>query len=128
MANLYTHTTTDEAMRDKVGYPTGTGGAVVQQTSKTTGVTLNKLCGKITMNGAALAAGAEVAFTLTNSEIGPTDAVIVNIQSVGTPGAYLVSVGAIAQGSCSITISNASAGSLSQAIVLNFVVVKAAAS
>lgn len=107
-----------------LGYRTGAGGTVTQATSKTTGVTLNKIAGQITMNGAALAAGAEVAFTLTNSTIAATDVVIVNVQSVGTAGAYLVSVGAVSAGSCSITVSNASAGSLSQAIVLNYVVIK----
>ncbi len=103
----------------------GIGGVVTQNANKTTAVTLNKLSGQITMNGAALAAAAEVAFTLNNSTIAATDVVIVNVQSVGTAGAYLVSVGAVANGSCSITVSNASAASLSQAIVLNFAVIKA---
>lgn len=106
------------------GYATGAGGTVTQATSKTTAVTLNKITGRITMNGAALAAGAEAAFTLTNSTISSTDVVIVNVQSVGTAGAYLVSIGAVANGSCSVTVSNASAASLSQAVVLNFAVIK----
>lgn len=113
------------AFTGSFGYAAGQGGSVVQATNKTTGVTLNKICGQITMNGAALAAAAEVAFTLTNSFISATDVLIVNIQSVGTVGAYLVSVGAVGNGSCSITVSNASAGSLSQALVINFVVIKA---
>jgi hypothetical protein len=108
-----------------IGYSTGAGGTVTQLTSKSTGVTLNKLCGQITMNGAALAAAAEVAFTLTNNTIENTDVVIVNIQSIGTVGAYFVTVGAVSAGSCSITIGNTSTGSLSQAIVLNFAVIKA---
>lgn len=106
------------------GYTTGAGGTVTQATSKTTAVTLNKITGRITMMNSALAAGAEVAFTLTNSMIAVTDVIIVNVQSVGTAGSYLVSVGAVANGSCSITVSNASAGSLSQAVVLNFAVIK----
>lgn len=107
-----------------LGYATGAGGSVTQATSKTTAVTLNKIAGRITMNGAALAAGAEVAFTLTNSTIAATDVIIVNVQSVGTAGSYLVGVGAVGSGSCSITVSNCSAGSLSQAVVLNFAVIK----
>lgn len=107
-----------------LGYATGAGGSVTQATNKTTAVTLNKIAGRITMNGAALAAGAEVAFTLTNSTIAATDVIIVNVQSVGTAGSYLVGVGAVGSGSCSITVSNASAGSLSQAVVLNFAVIK----
>jgi hypothetical protein len=112
----------------KPGYVTGDGGSVTQQTSKSTGVTLNKLSGKITMNGAALAAGAEVTFTVTNSLVSASDVPVVCVQSVGTAGSYLVSVGAVANGSFAITVSNASAASLSQAIVLNFVVIKGASS
>lgn len=107
-----------------LGYAATAGGTVTQATNKTTGVTLNKICGQITMNGAALAAAAEVSFVVTNSTVSATDVVIVNVQSVGTAGAYLVSVGSVSNGSFSITVSNASAGSLSQAIVLNFVVIK----
>jgi len=126
-ANKPISTATQTALNLKQTIPTasqGLGGTITQATNKTTGVTLNKQYGQITMNGAALAAAAEVAFTLTNSTIASTDVVLVNVQSVGTAGAYLVSVGAVANGSCSITVSNASAGSLSQAIVLNFVVIK----
>lgn len=107
-----------------IGYTTGAGGTVTQATSKTTGVTLNKTSGQITMNGAALAAAAEVSFTVTNSTVASTDVIIVNVQSVGTAGAYFVTVGAVANGSFSITVGNASAGSLSQALVLNFAVIK----
>src|SRR5262245_31197787 len=110
-----------------IGYTTGAGGAVTQQTNKSTGVTLNKVCGQITMNNAALNAGVEVAFTLTNSVIAATDVVIVNVGSVGTSAAYLLSVTAVGAGSCEITVSNASAGNLSEAIVLNFAVIKAVA-
>ena len=106
------------------GYATGAGGTVTQATSKSTGVTLNKVCGQITMNGAALAAAAEVSFTLTNSTIGTTDIIIVNIDSVGTVGSYFVDCTAVNAGSCSITLGNVSAGSLSQAVVLNFMVLK----
>lgn len=109
-----------------IGYTSGMGGAVVQATSKTTGVTLNKIAGRITMNGAALAAAAEVSFVLTNSFIAATDLVIINIQSIGTAGSYFVTVGAVSAGSCAITIGNTSAASLSQALVLNFAIIKSA--
>lgn len=107
-----------------VGYATGAGGTVTQNTNKGTAVTINKLCGQITMNNAALAAGAEVSFTVNNSTVASTDVIIVNIQSVGTAGSYLVSVGSVSNGAFTITLSNASAGSLSQAVVLNFIVLK----
>ena len=108
-----------------VGYSTGTGGTVTQATSKSTGVTLSKRCGQITMNNAALSAAAEVSFTLTNSTIAATDVVYVCISSGATAGAYNVQVDAVAAGSCRISVGNMSAGPLSEAIVLNFVVIKA---
>ena len=107
-----------------VGYATGTGGTVTQATDKSTGVTLNKRCGQITMNGDALAAAAEVSFTFTNSFIAATDVVITAICSGATAGAYNTQVDAIANGSCRISITNFSSGSLSEAIVLNFAVIK----
>ena len=109
-----------------IGYVSG--GAVTQATDKSTGVTLNKACGAITMNNAALAAGAEVSFTVTCSEVAATDIVLVNHSSAGTAGSYLVQANTIAAGSFAITVSNVSAGSLSEAIVLTYVVIKAAAS
>ena len=111
-----------------IGYETGAGGTVTQGTSKSTGVTLNKTVGQITMHNATLNGDVEVTFTLTNSTIAATDVVIVNHSSAGTAGAYLVGVSAVGSGSCAITVSNASGGGLSEAIVLNFAVIKGASS
>jgi hypothetical protein len=111
-----------------VGYATGAGGVVTQATSKSTGVTLNKVCGTITMDSATLAHQTPVAFTLTNSAIEATDVVAVCVKSGGTAGAYLVSAGAVAAGSCSITLFNCqTSGNLSEAVVLSFAVIKAVA-
>jgi len=110
-----------------VGYSTGTGGTVTQSTNKSTGVTLNKRCGQITMNNASLSAAAEVSFTLTNSYIASTDVVYVCIASGATAGAYNVQVDAVGSGSCRISVGNMSSGSLGEAIVLNFVVIKSSA-
>lgn len=107
-----------------VGYSTGTGGTVTQLTNKGTGVTLNKRCGQITMNNASLAAAAEVSFTLTNSTIAATDVVYTCIASGATAGAYNTQVDAVGSGSCRIAVGNKSTGPLSEAIVLNFVVIK----
>jgi hypothetical protein len=107
-----------------VGYTTGAGGTVTQATNKSTGVTLNKRCGQITMNNDSLAAATEVSFTLTNSNIAATDVVYVCIASGATAGAYNVQVDAVAAGSCRISVGNMSSGSLGEALVLNFVVIK----
>lgn len=108
-----------------LGYGTGAGGAVTQATSKGTAVTLNALCGQITMNNAALAAGATVGFTFTNSRIGATDNVHVNITgaSVASAGNYNVWTG-VQAGSATVWVKNISAGSLSEAVVVTFSVKK----
>lgn len=110
-----------------IGYATGAGGAVTQATSKSTGVTLNTVCGQITMNGAALAAAAEVTFVVTNSVVAAGDVVVVNHSSGGTSGSYLCGISAVGAGTFSITVSNVSAGSLSEAIVLSYAIIKAVA-
>ncbi len=111
-----------------MGYGTGAGGAVVQTGSTSASVTLNRATGQITMDGAALAANTAVAFTLSNNKIGPNDVVFCNIASgSATGGDYLVQGDSISSGSCRITLRNISPGSLSEALVLNFVVIKGAA-
>ena len=109
---------------DKAGYITGEGGTVTQATSKATAVTLNKKCGQITMNAASLATATTVTFTLTNSTIAATDLLVLNHVSGGTAGAYLLNAQAAA-GSASINVRNVTAGSLSEAIVIGFAVIKA---
>lgn len=101
------------------------GGVVTQGVSKATGVQLDRRCGQITMNGAALAAAAEVSFTLTNSHIAASDVIVVNISSGAQANSYTVTVDAVADGSCRIQVGNTSAGALSEALVLNFGVIKA---
>ena len=109
----------------QIGYAAGAGGAVIQATDKSTGVTLNTLCGQITMNAAALSAAAEVSFTLTNSFITATDVLIVNVASGATAATYTATIDAVAAGSARITVGNYSASSQSEAVVLNFVVINA---
>ena len=105
------------------GYTTGAGGTVTQMTNKTTGVSLSTVTGAITMNGASLAGDTTAAFVLTNTAIAATDAVLVLHESVGTLGAY--SFGSTgAAGSATISVHNNTAGALSEAIVLRFVVIK----
>ena len=104
------------------GYISGSG-AVTQATNKATAVTLNSPSGQITLNGAALAADTTVSFTLTNSSITANDVLILNHLSAGTAGSYLLNAQAAA-GSASINVRNITAGSLSEAIVIGFAVIK----
>ena len=108
----------------KHGYATGSGGAVTQLTDKTTAVTLSKSTGQITLAGAALAASTTVSFTLTNTVIEAGDILIMNHISGGTAGSYLLNAQSAA-GSASINVRNISLGSLSEAIVIAFAVIKA---
>jgi len=118
-------TGTNVLANNTLGYSSGSGGTVTQETNKTTAVTLNTINGEIVMNGAALADDATATFTLNSNLINATNVIIVNVASVGTPGAYQVTVGAVATGSCSISVLNVSGGPLSQAIKLNFAVITA---
>lgn len=108
----------------KLGYTTGSGGTVTQATSKSTGVTLNKTNGQITLNNAALAADTTVSFTLTDTLIAAGDVLILNHISGGTAGSYLLNAQSAA-GSASINVRNITTGSLSEAIVIAFAVIKA---
>lgn len=107
-----------------VGYGTGAGGTVTQLTDKSTGVTLSKMCGDITLNNAQLNAATIVSFTLTNTGIAATDILVMNHISGGTVGSYTFTA-ACAAGSAVIYVRNATAGNLSEAIVIRFAVVKA---
>jgi hypothetical protein len=107
----------------EIGYSAAAQGAVTQLTSKSTGVTLNKSAGQITMNNAELANATNVTFTLTNSTISAKDVVILSVSSGATAGAYNCWISGKATGSCTITLRNLSGGALSEAVVINFAVI-----
>jgi len=108
-----------------IGYVSG--GAVTQATSKSTGVTLNQPCGQITTDDASLTGGAEVSFTVTCDKVAATDVVAVCVQSGASTGTYIASVSAVAAGSFDVTVSNVGT-TAGEALVLNYVVIKSAAS
>ena len=108
----------------KIGYDTGAGGSVIQGVgSKTNAVTLNRPTGIIVTDSAALAANTAVTFNLSNSVIADTDIVVVSHISGGTLGSYNFAV-APATGNANIVIRNITAGSLSEALTLRFIVIK----
>jgi hypothetical protein len=106
----------------ELGYTAEASGTVTQLTDKSTGVTLNKSAGQITLNGAALANITNVSFTLTNSTISAKDVIILSVSSGATAGAYNCWISSKTTGSCVITIRNLSGGSLAEAFVINFAV------
>lgn len=106
-----------------VGYATGAGGTVTQGTSRTTGVTLDKTTGAITLFSAAGSATAAT-FTVTNSTVAATDVIILN-QKSGTD-LYDLMVTAVAAGSFNITFRT-TGGTTTEQPVFNFAVIKAVA-
>lgn len=108
-----------------IGYATGAGGTVTQATSKSTGVTINKTTGLITTSNAALAAGAGVAFTVTNSSVAATDLILLNMNSgPALQNSYSLIPALVIAGQFAVIITNVSAGSLSEALVIRFAVIK----
>ena len=112
-----------------LGYGTGAGGTVTQATSKATAVTLNKPTGKITMNASALASNTAVTFLLNNSLLGVNDVVVATCDgsSMATRASYQVTCADTGSGNCALRVVNISAGSLSEAVAINFAIIKGAA-
>jgi len=120
---LGTGTILSNSATSGIGYATGAGGTVIQATSKTTSVTINKITGSITMNNAALAAFATVVFTVNNSSVAVGDVVVVTSQG-GYTADYRGAALAVAAGSFKISVTNISGSSASEAVVLNFAIIK----
>jgi len=114
----------------EIGYSAAAQGTVTQLTDKSTGVTLNKSAGRITMNNAALAGATAVSFVLTNSLISANDTMIVCVASNTTGsalGAYTTYVSYLAAGSALITLRNLTAAtSYSEAVVINYAIIHSA--
>ena len=106
-----------------IGYATGAGGAVTQGTSRTTGVTLDKTTGAITLFSAAGTTSATT-FTVTNSTVAATDVIVLS-QKSGTD-LYDLMVTAVAAGSFNITFRT-TGGTTTEQPVFNFAVIKGVA-
>ena len=108
-----------------IGYSTGAGGAVTQLTSRTTGVTLDKVSGAITLFTAAGSATA-ASFTVTNAAVAATDTIGLSVKSSNAANKYNAIVTAVAAGSFEITFYT-TGGTTSDAPVFNFNVIKGVA-
>jgi hypothetical protein len=105
-----------------LGYITGAGGTVTQNTSKSTAVTINRPCGAITTDNAALTGFSSVNFIVNNSTVTTGDVIVLAPRSA----AYGVEVADVGPGFFIIRLTNVTAGSLSQAVVINFAVLNVA--
>lgn len=104
------------------------GGVVTQATSRATGVTINTISGQITTSSASLAAETAAVFTVTNSQVGTDDVVLISVAGGSNGGNTTVQVTAVAAGSFNVTVANqnAAAGTAETgAILINFLVMKA---
>ena len=108
-----------------LGYGTGSGGTVTQATDKSTAVTLNKPTGQITTNNAALAGNTAVGFGVNNSLVTGYDTVLVTVSASGN---YTATLQYVTAGSFRIVLTNATGGSLSDAVLINFSIIKGATS
>ncbi len=108
------------------GYVTGIGGAVTQATSRTTGVTLNKPAGAITLFSTTTTAGQTTTFTLTDSSISANDTV--NCTQKSGVGLYWCAATAISAGSANLSIYTPAAVGSAEAPVFNVTITRGAAS
>ena len=107
-----------------LGYGISAGGTVTQITSSSTGVILNRNCGRITTVALTTAAGAEERFTVTNNLALATDVVVfgTTYNGAGTPA---ISVLNQTNGSFDIVITNLhAANALNAVMLINFVLLK----
>jgi len=104
-----------------IGYSIGAGGAVEQGTSRTTGVTLNKICGQVTLVSAPGSTSWQ-SFTITNSMVSASD----SIRAIQKSGAdrYMIHVTNVAAGSFDLTFAT-TGGTTTEQPVFSFAVLKA---
>jgi hypothetical protein len=107
-----------------LGYGTGSGGTVTQATNKGTAVTLNKPTGQITMNNAALLPATSVFFDVNDSLVAATDNVLLTLSNFSALN-YTIKC-FVAAGKFTVILKNETAGSLSDAVVFNFGILKGA--
>ena len=103
-----------------IGYGAGAGGTVTQITSRTTGVTLNRVTGAITLVSAAGSAAWQ-SFTVTNSAVAATDTI--KVCQVSGTDLNMIHVTAVAAGSFRITFATTGGTTVEQP-VFRFTLIK----
>jgi hypothetical protein len=102
--------------------------AATQGTSVTTTVVCSAYSGVITTFAQTAAAGAEVEFTVTNTNVAATDVVVACIKTHTSAGDFIVGVSAVANGSFKLRLTNLHASTAGNGVlVINFIVLKAVA-
>lgn len=110
-----------------LGYATGAGGAVAQDTNASNPVTLSKPCGKITTVALTTAAAASERFTVTNTLVAIGDVIVFSTTYTGN-GTPVIQAIDVTAGTFDIQITNIHASAaFNAAIIINVVVIKAVA-
>lgn len=99
-------------------------GTVTQSTSITTGVTLSNLNGVVTTVSSTLAADTEATFTVTNTKVTTTSNIMLTaVYPAASAGTPVVQVGAVANGSFTVVITNVNpTNALNAALKIGFLV------
>jgi hypothetical protein len=107
-----------------LGYGAGAGGAVMQATSRTTAVTINKPTGQIAMFGAS-GSPVPALFAVNNSRVSANDTVIVSLKT-GASNFYVFQILGVSNGQFVIQFY-AQSGVAVDAPVINFAIIKGSA-
>lgn len=108
-----------------IGYGTGAGATIAQNTSRTTPVTINAPCGTITLFNTTATAGQVTTFTVNNTIVDPTD--VVNVSVKTATGIHMVNVTSTTTDAFTVSVYTPDAVAVAEAPVLNFAVIKSVA-
>ena len=111
-----------------LGFVSNAGSIVTQDTSKANIVSMSKVCGQIVTHNASLSANTSVGFRFYNEFISSTDLLVLNIADGATQASYRVQVESMNANLANIRLYNVGGGTLSEAITLNYALIKAVAS
>lgn len=108
----------------QIGYVrgVGAGGEVTQAGGKNSDVTLNRNAGRITTANTSMAAGASAIFRVRNDKVDRLTAIVAHVSE--PPVNYEAIVNAVGAGFFDVLLTNRSAGSLSEAVSINFATIQ----
>jgi len=108
-----------------IGFATGAGNTVTQLTSKSTAVTINTVTGKIVTHNEVIAAGGRKFFFVNNSAFtNVNDIIVLTGTPTGASGTYTFDVDYRASGQFRIAIYNWDTATHTEAININFAIVR----
>jgi len=108
-----------------IGFTVGAGNLVTQLTSKSTAVTINTVTGRITTHNEVMAAGGRKFFFVNNSSYNyANDIIVLTGSPIGASGTYTFEVDYRAVGQFRIAIWNWDTTTHTEAIYINFAIIR----